>query len=319
MNRIDRLTAILIQLQSNRVTTARQIAERFRISLRTVYRDIRALELAGVPIGAEAGIGYFLAKGYHLPPVMFSKDEAGALLLGGKLIEKFSDMGVNQHFCGAMDKIKVALGGNHQDHLNRLDTLVAVLKITPPKPEGLSNNLLIDIQSILSQSQVIRIDYHSGYKDELTARIVEPLGLCYYAGNWHLLAYCRLRRDYRDFRVDRIKAVEITAERFNRNRYECLDDLVRHIVMAADLKSATIVFTRQAARVICDQKYYFGFVRQCEREDGVEMEFLVPEYHYLGCWLLSFVDQVWVKQPASLVQTMAGLVKRLGAHYSDPG
>lgn len=88
MNRIDRLSAILIQLQSKKIVRAQEIADRFEISLRTVYRDIRALEEAGVPIGAEAGIGYFLMEGYNLPPVRFSKEEAGSILMATKLAEK---------------------------------------------------------------------------------------------------------------------------------------------------------------------------------------------------------------------------------------
>ena len=211
MNRIDRLTAILILLQSKRVIKAHEVAERFAISLRTVYRDIRALEDAGIPVGAQAGTGYFLTEGYHLPPVMFTRREAGALLLGAKLIEKFSDMMVNRHFAGALDKIKAVMGQADQDNLNRLDNLITVLNTPAPIQDGVSGNWLIDIQAVLSQSRVIRIDYHSGYKDELTTRSVEPLGLCFYADRWHLLAYCQLRRDYRDFRVDRIRNVAVTV------------------------------------------------------------------------------------------------------------
>ncbi|HEY8512458.1 MAG TPA: HTH domain-containing protein, partial [Cyclobacteriaceae bacterium] len=86
MNRIDRLTAILIHLQSKRLVKAEELASRFDISLRTVYRDVKALMEAGVPIGSEAGVGYFIVDGYHLPPVMFSQEEAGAMLLAGKLV-----------------------------------------------------------------------------------------------------------------------------------------------------------------------------------------------------------------------------------------
>ena len=137
MNRIDRLTAILIQLQTRRILPAREIARRYGISLRTVYRDIRALEDAGVPLGAEPGRGYFLAEGYHLPPVMFTQDEAGALLLGAKLIEKFSDSSTNRHFAGALDKIKAILGETDQDVLNQLDALVTVLSLAPQDREQL--------------------------------------------------------------------------------------------------------------------------------------------------------------------------------------
>lgn len=80
MNRINRVTSILIQLQSKKIIPAKEIAQRFNISLRTVYRDIRTLEEAGIPIGSEAGKGYFLVEGFLLPPVMFTAAEVGALI-----------------------------------------------------------------------------------------------------------------------------------------------------------------------------------------------------------------------------------------------
>ena len=88
MNRIDRLTAMLVHLQSKKVVKAEEMANRFEISLRTVYRDVKALMEAGVPIGSEAGKGYFIVDGYHLPPVMFTQDEASSMLLAGKFVEK---------------------------------------------------------------------------------------------------------------------------------------------------------------------------------------------------------------------------------------
>jgi predicted DNA-binding transcriptional regulator YafY len=315
MNRIDRLTAILIQLQTRRMLPAREIAERYGISLRTVYRDIRALEDAGVPVGAEPGKGYFLAEGYHLPPVMFTPDEAGALLMGAKLIEKFSDSSVSRHFAGALDKIKAVLGETDQDYLNQLDSLVTVLTMAPQDQGQFPGNMLIAIQSVLAGNHVIRIDYHSNSKDELTRRTVEPLGLCFYAGNWHLLAYCHLRRQYRDFRVDRLKSMEPTGQQFDRSRHGALDHLVRQIVMPAELKPATLCFTPHTARLIRDQKYYFGYVRQYEQDAGIAMEFLVPGYGYLARWLLSFGDQVMVVSPESLEQTIAAHVRQLSAHY----
>jgi predicted DNA-binding transcriptional regulator YafY len=316
MNRIDRLTAILIQLQSKRIVTGREIADRFSISLRTVYRDIRALEDAGVPIGAEAGLGYFLAEGYHLPPVMFTPEEAGALLLGGKLIQQFSDQGADRHFATAMDKIKSVLGDTDQDYINRLDALVMVLNAAPRPGDGLAQNLLMDIQQVLAGHKKVSIQYHSAYKDEATSRVIEPLGLCFYAGHWHLLAYCHLRKDYRDFRVDRVRGIRHTGECFDRDRHGKLEKLVRQIVMPAELKPATVLFSHQAAQFIRDQKFYFGFAQQRERKNGVEMQFLVPDYDYLVHWLMSFIDQVTIISPLALKQTMRKHVHRLAAHYA---
>src|SRR3982750_4092273 len=116
MNRIDRLTAILVQLQSKRVVKAEEIADRFEISLRTVYRDVRALMEAGVPIGSEAGKGYFIVDGYHLPPVMFSQEEASAMMMAGKLVERMTDHSVRTAFESALMKIKAGLNATQKDH-----------------------------------------------------------------------------------------------------------------------------------------------------------------------------------------------------------
>jgi predicted DNA-binding transcriptional regulator YafY len=109
MNRIDRLHAILTHLQSKKKVTAQEMADRFNISLRTVYRDVKALDESGVPVIGEAGSGYTIMEGYRLPPVMFTQEEASALLLGAKLAEQFTDGTVRRHFHAALFKIKAVL------------------------------------------------------------------------------------------------------------------------------------------------------------------------------------------------------------------
>ena len=110
MNRIDRLQAILTILQSKRVVRAEDLAIRFEVSLRTIYRDIRSLETGGIPIGAEAGIGYFLLEGYHIPPVMFTHQEARALLLAGKIVAKMTDKEITANFDSALTKVRAEIG-----------------------------------------------------------------------------------------------------------------------------------------------------------------------------------------------------------------
>ena len=315
MNRIDRLTAILLQLQSQRIVRGKEIAARFGISLRTVYRDIRALEDAGVPIGSESGLGYFLAEGYHLPPIMFTTEEAGALLLGSKLIEKFSDFSVNRNFAIAMDKIKAVLDHQQKENLNTLSSHIEVLKTAPKTGNGFPNNLLTDVQSLLGRRCLIRIAYTSGYKAETTQRMIEPLGLCFYAGAWHLLAYCRLRNDYRDFRVDRINDITATQTRFNATRHGELKELIARMVYSTDLKPACVSFDQPAARFARDQKYYFGFVEQKTSNGRVEMHFLTASYNALSRWLLGFIDAVEVISPDQLKTTLSQHLRRLNDHH----
>jgi predicted DNA-binding transcriptional regulator YafY len=315
MHRFDRLTAILIQLQTKRVVTAQEMAARYGVSLRTVYRDIRTLEEAGVPIGAEAGRGYFLADGYRLPPVMFTPDEAGALLMGGKLIAQFSDADITRHFSGALDKIKAVLNRTDQDYLDRLDALVSVRRAAPTSMAALPDNMLLELQAHLAHDRVITVEYLSGYKEELTRRTLEPLGLCFYAGHWHLLAFCHLRSDYRDFRADRLRTIADTGDRFDRRRHGDFSELIRKIVMPTELKPARLIFTPAAAKSIREQKFYFGFVREEPAATGVAMEFLVPDYDYLSRWLLSLVDQVTVSAPDALKCIMDTHLRRLRKHY----
>jgi predicted DNA-binding transcriptional regulator YafY len=311
MNRIDRLTAILLKLQTQRIVRGREIAERFGISLRTVYRDIRALEDAGVPIGSEVGLGYFLTEGFHLPPIMFTRDEANSLLLGSKLIEKFSDISVNRHFAGAMDKIKLVLDKKESEHLDTLSSYIEVLKTAPASRNGFPNDILAGIQAVLGRNRVIRIEYTSGYKEETTRRLIEPLGLCFYAAAWHLLAYCRLRGDYRDFRVDRLHSITATQSKFDAARHGDLKDLIERMVYSADLKPACVRFEQAAARFARDQKYYFGFVEQKELDGHIEMHFLTASYEGFARWLLSFVDAVEVMSPQPLKAVLRRHARRL--------
>ena len=315
MNRIDRLTAILLQLQTKRILTGKEIAERYGICLRTVYRDIRALEDAGVPIGSEPGLGYFLAPGYHLPPVMFTNKEARALLLGGKLVEKFSDLATNRHYACALDKIKAVMNEPEKERLNTLSTHIQVLQHAPRQPDGFPHDLLPDIQGILGRNQVIRIDYTSGYKAETTRRAVEPLGLCFYAQHWHLLAFCRLRQDYRDFRVDRIRSVDPTGETFDAFRRDNLSGLIVKMIRESDVYPACVRFAKSMVPVVGDQKYYFGLVDEKTVGDKVEMHFLTASYDHLTHWLISYIDTVEVISPDALKQSMTEHVARLFAHY----
>src|SRR4051812_30453187 len=136
MNRIDRLTAILIQLQTKRVVKAEEISDRFEISLRTVYRDVKALMEAGVPVGSEAGKGYFIVDGYHLPPVMFNQQEASAMLTAGKLVEKMTDDSIRKAYESALFKIRSVLNDSEKDHLENLQSSIAVFRFREQQMES---------------------------------------------------------------------------------------------------------------------------------------------------------------------------------------
>ena len=129
MNRINRVTSILIQLQSKKIIPAKEIAQRYNISLRTVYRDIRTLEEAGIPIGSEAGKGYFLVEGFLLPPVMFTAAEVGALITAGKFLNCHGDESFIKDFDSAMYKIKSILKHGEKNYAQELENSIIVQRM----------------------------------------------------------------------------------------------------------------------------------------------------------------------------------------------
>jgi predicted DNA-binding transcriptional regulator YafY len=316
MNRIDRLTAILIHLQTKRWVTGNEISERFGISLRTVYRDLKALDEAGVPIGAEAGKGYFLVDGYHLPPVMFTRGEAGALLIAGKLVDKLTDSSVQKQFHMAANKIKAVLPLAEKDVIEKLDNSVEVLYSPVSERKGYSNNYISDIQQALANNKCLIIDYDSFYSQEKTNnRKIDPLGLVYYGNTWHLIGFCTLRKDMRDFRVDRISKLKLTDECGTIKKRDELKKYFIKLWKEGNLTEVTIWFDNSIASTLVSVKYYFGYVDERIVNNGVEMNFAVNDFHYIARWLLSYSDKIKIVKPPELKQIIVDLVQNLATVY----
>jgi len=210
MNRLTRITTILIQLQSKKIVTAKEIAQRFGVSLRTVYRDIKTLQEAGVPIGSENGVGYFIVSGYSMPPIMITEEEANALIVSEKLILNQGDTSLIEDFTSILFKIKSILKTLDKESISKLEN-----RIEPSvKKEKLKSNWLSSLQKSITNVFVVGINYHSIHKDETTTRKIEPLAVYFTENAWVLVAFCRLRNEQREFRLDRISKLFITSETF---------------------------------------------------------------------------------------------------------
>ena len=219
ITRLSRLTAILIILQSKRIITATEIAKRFQISKRTAYRDVKALEEAGVPIYSEEGKGYTLMEGYNLPPIMFTEQEANALITAERLISRNKDDSLIQNFSDAIAKIKAVLRYSNKDNANLLSERVAFIKNLKSET---TSNLVSKIQLTITHFEVIKIKYHSINKEDTTIRTLEPLALYHTQENWILIAWCQMRDDYREFRLDRILEFKILDKNFESRNFDML-------------------------------------------------------------------------------------------------
>ncbi|MEO8885557.1 MAG: WYL domain-containing protein [Mucilaginibacter sp.] len=298
MNRIDRISAILIQLQSRRVVKASDIAERFNISLRTVYRDIRTLEEAGIPLIGEAGVGYSIMDGYRLPPVMFTREEAIAFLTAEKFVEKLTDANTLTNYQSAMYKVRAILKTTEKDLLEGMDNRIAVLK-TPIQQNASTNNHIQTILNAIVQKSVLRIKYFAGHSQENTTRDIEPVGIFYLSSHWHLIAYCRLRDDYRDFRIDRIKTLTITDQYFEAE-HPTLKQYIAQTAKEKLLETVVIVVDKAVYSHLDGQKYYSGFVAEKEIDGRIEMTFLCGSLEGFARWYIMFGDQADIIEPESL-------------------
>ena len=200
--RLSRLTAILTQLQTKRLLTASELASRFFVSNRTIYRDIKALEQAGVPILTEEGKGYTLMEGYRVPPIMFTESEANALITAEQLILRNKDTSFVKEYSEAINKIKSVLRHNTKDKANLLSDRVVFRQNSA---NDRTSNLLSTLQLALTNFNLVKIKYHSPDTNQTTERMIEPFAINSTQENWMLIAFCRLRTDFRAFRLDRIQ------------------------------------------------------------------------------------------------------------------
>lgn len=318
MNRTDRLTAMIIYLQGRSRVKIEDLSVRYDISERTVYRDLCALQEAGVPIGSEQGRGYFIVKGYHLPPVMFDKDEAAALLAGERLMEKWSETKLSKSYTAALDKIRSVLRSREKEYLETLDRHIKTFSYADEHSIETDPRIFVFLQDAVVNKEVVAIEYYSPYKNQFTQRDVEPLGLLIRGNYWYLAGWCRLRIDYRMFRVDRIEHYKKTGDRLSDPPEHTLQEFSEQSLREEqDLQEVVVQFDQEMIRYMGDQKYYRGWVSEEAVEKGVEMTFLTSSLEYFARWLLMWGAGALVIEPNRLKDRVQELSEKLWRHHSE--
>jgi predicted DNA-binding transcriptional regulator YafY len=313
--RLHRLIAILIQLQTKRVVTAKELAEQFGTSLRTIYRDIRALEAAEVPIRAEAGVGYSLAKGFQMHPIAFTQQEATALLFGQKLTTKVLDQNTRTHYQSALNKIRSQLGLPQKDVIESLENAV---EIHPwhHHPTQQEEKWLSVVQPAMLNNQVLRIGYFSFYQQKESQRNIEPIGLYFYAQHWHVIAWCQNRSNYRDFRLDRMHSIEVLPQYYQRNSHLTLQQYISQNQQKMNLTQIRVFFDEFALPYIHEFKYSMGWTSEHITPTGMEMEFVTPDTEYFTRMLLTYGGNAKILSPPEVIHKMRSLTQELFNLYN---
>jgi len=310
--RFDRILQLFFLLQSKSVVTADELQKRFEISLRTIYRDLKALEMAGIPIVNESGSGYSIMEGFRLQPSRFSQEEILSLMVAEKVMQKHETEFVKKHFDAALIKVKSSFQVHQKRDFLHLEDIIHL------KNNLTSNDYLPNIIDILLNSalkkKITHIDYLKSGDTSTVGRSVEPIGVFYEHNLWYLLAYCHLRKDYRNFRLDRIKKVFALEENFTITHPPIQQ--FRDRGMSEKMAKIEIRVDRKYAHFLYWDRQIFGFTEEEISDDFVMMRFdcSLPVVSFVR-WFLKFVDIAEITEPAylnnELVEIMEAGLKRI--------
>ncbi|MDD7885225.1 YafY family protein [Flavivirga sp. 57AJ16] len=217
MPQLSRLISILTLLKSKRLLTANELAKKFEVSVRTIYRDIRKLEEAGVPVTTIEGRGYSLMDGYSVAPVQFTEKQANALITAEQLINQSKDASFVEDFNEALTKIKSVFRTSVQE---KSELLQSKIHIFNPTYENISSNALSEIQLAITNFNYTEINYCKVNETHVSFRKIEPYAIYSIQHKWILIAWCHLRQDYRAFRIDRIQHFKILQEKFEDRKFD---------------------------------------------------------------------------------------------------
>jgi predicted DNA-binding transcriptional regulator YafY len=293
MNRIDRLFAMLLVLQTRQLVRAEDLAKKFEISQRTVYRDMAALSEMGIPLVPLPGEGYTLMEGYFLPPLVFTPEEAAALMLGARLLALHAQGRLPQDAEQAMTKIAHVLPDKSREQVERLSEIIRFF--VDRRGFNLDDRRLVDLQRAIIDHRALELTYTGLRGEGTTQRIIEPYHLTYSEGVWYVSGYCRLRQDMRSFRLNRIEHYRLLKENF------MLRSVPERIQERIEVRAR---FSLDQVRWVRERQHY-GFVREenatvDEISAGIVMVYQVNELREIQSWLFGWGSVVEVLSPPEL-------------------
>lgn len=314
MNRTDRLLAIVLELQGKGRQRAEDLAATFETSKRTIYRDIQALGEAGVPLISVPGRGYSLMKGYFLPPLSFSTDEATMLLLGSDFMAQNFDAQYRGAAQSASRKIEGVLPEKLRDEVHYLQNSIRF--VSSGNLENVAETEMVrQLRRAIIECTTARFRYHTRYardgQHEQQTREADPYGLVHFLNSWHLVAYCHLRQDIRTFRLDRMERLELLSQTFQRpanfqmqNRRQAEQE---GIVVRAR-------FNKEIARWVRESRSYYTIAEE-DSPEGLLVTLKVRQENEVLQWLLSWGRHVQVLEPPSLRKRMAEEAEAIRSNY----
>jgi predicted DNA-binding transcriptional regulator YafY len=233
-------------------------------------------------------------------------------------MEKHSDFGINQQFQSGLTKIRSVLRQSDKAYLADIEGQIAVLKAAEYKNTQKPTPNLSYIMQAMSEKKIIELSYYSASKNEQTCRLVEPYNIWFYSMNWHLIGFCRKRKSYRDFRLDRIQNVKITSRLFTYPENFSIERYYAEMMRNQELFHVELIVDQRIYTQLHTSRYYFGFTGE-ERinEHSSRMFFLVNDLAYLAKWIITFGNHIEIAHPKTLKTMVLAEVEELSEHYGS--
>ena len=241
---------------------------------------------------------------------MFNQDEASALLTASKLMESKTDASSARHYTSALDKIKAVLRHSEKDHLEEIDEHIAVLQHPAFRFEMPAELHLQPILKAIANAAVINIHYTSLESNKITQRDVEPVGIYNLGNHWHLIGFCRLRNDYRNFRTDRIQKLAITGETISKT-HPPLQEFINKMSAQREVKKVVIEVDAEIIKYFGEQKYYHGYIKEEDEGDCVRITFLCGSLEGFARWFMMFGDRARILEPVELNDMVIAIAENI--------
>ncbi len=277
MNRIDRLFAITLQLQSKKHLRAQDLARIFEVSERTIYRDMAALSESGVPVISLPGDGYELMEGFYLPPLLLTPGEASALFLGAQMLMAQAAGKLPKDAETALAKLALVLPKTTRSEMERLLEIIRI--IMPTARFDLDEPRLMTLHKAIREQRVVWIRYHAYNSNSISERELEPNRLAFYNSAWYVAGFCRLRQEWRSFRLERIDQLKLLKQRFTPRA---------PVTKPGERIDVRIRFAREVVRWVRERQHYGFTVEESEPTDGVIMHYRLEALSEIKPWLLSW-------------------------------
>jgi len=268
---------------------------------------MKALENAGVPVYNEPGKGFALVDGYRIPPTIFTKEEAMSFAIAEKLVGKFADKKLSFDFSSALHKMKAILRTSEKENVALIEDQYVIFDSSSSE----NSEVLSVLLSCIVEKVQLEIFYQKPASDQAERRLLEPIGIFYENDYWYFMAFCYLRNDYRQFRIDRVKQLTKTITLF-KNEHQPLEYFLnRKKTVEIPKNTIKIVVPKKMAHYFNWDKNSYGFVSDKEIDSQVEMTFETSlKLEYFARWLLMFSDEATVVEPLKLKQIMGDLLQK---------